>query len=119
MLIKNISTIKPFTASDGSLIKEIIHPENDGTAKDVSLALAEVMPGKATRTHKLSFVEIYYILSGTGLMHIDSETEQVRSGQAVYIPANSRQYIENTGSEVLSFLCVCAPAYDAQKDINI
>jgi len=32
-------------------------------------------------------------------------------GQAVFIPANSSQYIENTGNEDLVFLCIVNPAW--------
>lgn len=44
-------------------------------------------------------------------MHIDKETAEVREGQAIYIPPNSRQRIRNTGKTGLVFLCIVDPAW--------
>lgn len=116
MLIKDSRKTDSFIASDRSLIKEIIHPKNDRTSPGVSLALAEVSPGEATKPHHLGFVEIYYILEGQGVMHIEEETAEVFPGQAVYIPPDHVQFIENPGPEKLRFLCICHPGYDPDFD---
>ena len=116
MLIKDVQRIQAFSATDGCRIQEIIHPKNDQISENISLAMAEVAPGKATRPHKLSMLEIYYILEGKGLMHIGGETAEVHSGQAVYIPPLEIQHIENIGPEPLRFLCICHPEYDQDQD---
>ena len=116
MLIKDANRIQAFSAVDGCRIKEIIHPKNDRISENISLALAEVAPGKATRPHKLIMLEIYYILEGKGLMHIGEETAEVHSGQAVYIPPLEIQYIENLDPEPLRFLCICHPEYTPDRN---
>ena len=116
MLIKDVHKIPTLLAADGCLIKEIIHPHNDHISRNISLALAEVAAGKATRPHKLAMLELYFILEGKGLMHIAKETAEVRPGQAVYIPPHEIQYIENISSEPLRFLCICHPGYDPDQD---
>jgi mannose-6-phosphate isomerase-like protein (cupin superfamily) len=116
MLIKDTNRIQAFSATDGCRIKEIFHPKNGQVSENISLALAEVAPGEATQPHKLSMLEIYYILEGKGLMHIGDETAEVHSGQAVYIPPLEIQYIENIAHEPLRFLCICRPEYDPDQD---
>ena len=49
-------------------------------------------------------------------MHIDKETAKVRSGQAVYIPPGSVQFIENTGRSDLDFLCIVDPAWRPEDE---
>lgn len=49
-------------------------------------------------------------------MHIDDESSKVLPGQAVFIPANSRQYIENTGTADLVFLCIVNPAWKSEDE---
>ncbi|MBW1711393.1 MAG: cupin domain-containing protein [Deltaproteobacteria bacterium] len=116
MLIKDVNRIEPFTAIDGCLIKEIIQPGNDLTSPGISLAQAELAPGKATLPHRLDFLEIYFIMIGNGLMHVGEESAEVKPGQAIYIPPGEIQFIENLGSGLLTFLCVCHPGYDPGKD---
>jgi mannose-6-phosphate isomerase-like protein (cupin superfamily) len=50
-------------------------------------------------------------------MHIDNEHAPVREGQIVLIPPGSRQFISNTGTVDLVFLCIVAPEW--QKDDEI
>jgi len=116
MLIKDIGHLIPFASKDSCLIKEIIHPKNDGVSAGISLALAEVEPGGATKPHRLNVLEIYYILSGRGTMHIADQTAEVKPGRAVYIPPGQIQFIENSGNAPLKFLCICHPAYDPDLD---
>ena len=81
-----------------------------------SLCHATVKPGQTTRPHRLRTSEVYYILGGQGLMSIDGESEAVRPGQAIYIPPHSTQYIQNTGSSDLTFLCIVDPAWREEDE---
>lgn len=116
VLIKDARLIPAFDSADGCAIQEIVHPGNDGTSQAVSLARAEVAPGRSTRPHRLDRLEIYFILSGRGRMHVGDETAEVSPDQAVYIPAGEPQFIENIGLAPLVFLCICQPAYDPAGD---
>lgn len=107
---------EPFTAADGCSIREVVHPARHASDPAVSLARAVVAPGKATTPHKLDFIEIYYVLSGQGLVHLDQDTHPLTPEACVYIPAGTVQWVRNTGDEDLVFLCVCTPAYDPAGD---
>lgn len=116
MLIKDIKSIPEFTAGDDTILRVILHPDNEPLPIGYSLAHARVKPGKVSYPHTLKSTEVYYILEGEGLMHIDDESSKVLPGQAVFIPANSRQYIENTGTGDLVFLCIVNPAWRAEDE---
>lgn len=116
MLIKDVGGLDFFTSKDGCRIKEVIHPASDGTDPGLSLAYAELEPGRSTRPHRLGFLEIYYILEGQCRMRAGDETAEVGPGQAVYIPAGQTQSIKNTGPGTLGFLCLCHPGYDPKED---
>lgn len=108
--------LKTFVAHDGCTIAEVIHPANDGTDPQVSLARAVLSPKQATNPHILDFTEIYYIISGTGLIHLNGRSSRLGPEDCVYIPAATEQWVENTGEADLVFLCVCSPAYDPKRD---
>lgn len=112
MLIKRLKNLKTFIAGDNSELKEILNPKKENLKLRYSLAYARVGKNKKTLKHRLKYSEVYFILKGTGVMHIDSEEKVVRAGDTVYIPPKSIQYIENIGNSSLEFLCIVDPAWD-------
>ena len=111
MFIKNLQDCEEFIAGDDSLLRELLHPDKSDLAIRYSLAHAVVKPGQTSKPHKLKTSEVYYILEGEGIMHINGESERVRPGQVIYIPPSSRQYIRNMGPSELKFLCIVDPAW--------
>src|SRR4030066_150581 len=104
MYIKNLSEAGEFIAGDGTLLRELLHPDKADLKLRYSLAHAVVKQGKASRPHRLKTSEVYYIMEGEGVMHIDDESVPVRPGHAIYIPPNAKQYIRNTGNTDVKFL---------------
>jgi mannose-6-phosphate isomerase-like protein (cupin superfamily) len=112
MLIKSIEKSEYFQVPDNTVLCELLHPKNEDIEMGCSLAHAILEPGKASLPHKLnSSVEIYFIIDGEGRMHIDHESEQVKPGDAIYIPPGSIQWIKNIGNTTLKFLCVVTPPW--------
>lgn len=102
-------------AGDKTLLKELLNPEKEETIR-YSLAHAVVKVGQSSIPHQLSGSEVYYILSGDGLMIIDEETEKVETGDVVVISPNSIQHIKNIGNVDLVFLAICDPAWQDQVE---
>ncbi|NYT05110.1 MAG: cupin domain-containing protein [Methanomicrobiales archaeon] len=98
---------------DGSLLAEVLHPERAGMpAFGCSIARAIVREGEATLPHRLrKSAEVYYILAGAGIMHLGSASAAVRADMLVYIPPGTVQWIENTGTGDLVFLCIVDPSW--------
>ena len=116
MIIRDFRDCHEFTAGDGSALREILHPDRGPFPLGYSLARAVVKPGRATRPHRLKSSEVYYILEGRGIMHIERETAEVTPGQVVYIPALHTQHIENAGRGDLVFLCIVDPAWKPEDE---
>jgi mannose-6-phosphate isomerase-like protein (cupin superfamily) len=78
----------------------------------MSLAEAEISPGSTTKNHlhKRS-AEIYYILHGRGIIHLDGEESIVAANDAIYIPPGTEHFIENTGKDDLVIICCSTPPY--------
>ncbi len=111
MYIKDLKTCEQMVAGDGSILRELLNPLKDAVRVNYSLAHAIVRPGDITLAHRLKSSEVYYIMEGTGVMHVDDERAEVAAGQAIYIPPNSVQQIQNTGLDDLVFLCIVDPAW--------
>ena len=117
MDIRNIDAVPSFTTKDGSEIRELLAHRNS-TIRAQSLAEARLQPGASTAPHlHRRTEEIYFILEGTASMRLGQETRLVRAGDAIAIPPGSVHQITNTGSDVLRFLCCCAPAYEHEDTV--
>ena len=123
MLIQDIKNLEYFRSGDNCLLCELLHPDKiKGTlpeklSMNYSIAHAIVPRGEKSLPHRLkSSSEVYYILSGSGKMHIGDESESVCSGQAVYIPPGDVQYIENTGDLDLVFLAIVSPEWSFEDE---
>ncbi len=105
------NTINPYATKDGSMIKELMHPEVHGNRRQ-SLAEAAIPVGFTTllHTHGTS-EELYHIISGNGRMRLGDETFEVTEGDTVCIPPGTPHRIENTGNVTLKVLCCCSPPY--------
>ncbi|MFC1598159.1 cupin domain-containing protein [Patescibacteria group bacterium] len=116
MLIKDLKDCEEFEAGDKVSLREILHPDKADLDIHYCLAHAVVNAGKASVRHILKISEVYYILEGEGIMYIDDESAPVHAGQAIYIPPNAEQYIENTGATDLKFLCITDPAWKPEDE---
>ncbi|NIN01255.1 MAG: cupin domain-containing protein [candidate division Zixibacteria bacterium] len=116
MLIRDSSSCNQIIAGDETILRELLHPDKAKVQIRYSLAHAAIKPGRSSLPHKLKTSEVYYILEGEGMMHVDDESAKVHCGQAIYIPPNSTQHIENAGSSDLKFLCIVDPAWRPEDE---
>jgi mannose-6-phosphate isomerase-like protein (cupin superfamily) len=116
MLIQKLNTCEEFVAGDGTLLRELLHPEKQPIELRYSLAHAIVPVGQTSIPHSLKTSEVYYILSGRGTMHINEETALVEPGDAIYIPPDAKQFIHNSGAEPLIFICIVDPAWRREDE---
>lgn len=119
MLIRDIKTANYFETTDKTTICELLHPhrEEEEVKMDCSIACAILAPGEVSHPHRLKKSgEVYIIMQGKGIMHIDDEQALLEPGKAVYIPPGSMQFIKNVSEEELKFLCVVSPPWTAEDD---
>jgi mannose-6-phosphate isomerase-like protein (cupin superfamily) len=119
MDITNINHVPSFITADGSEIRELLAHRNS-CIRQQSLAEARLHPGAATAAHYHPRTEeIYYLLAGRAAMTIDGTTQDVGPGDAIAIPPGAVHTIRNTGDDLLTFLCCCAPGYEHHDTILV
>jgi len=112
------ASVTPFITKDGSQIRELMHPLQQGNRAQ-SFAEAIVAPGAKTLLHRHRVSEeIYHITQGTGRMTLGDQQFDVAAGDTICIPPDTAHCIECVGELALKMLCVCSPAY-AHEDIKI
>ena len=116
MFVQKLNSCEEFIAGDSTILRELLHPDKQPLVLRYSLAHATLPVGETSQLHSLKTSEFYYILSGSGEMHIDDETHIVEPGDAVYIPPDARQFIRNSGSEPLVFICIVDRAWRKEDE---
>jgi mannose-6-phosphate isomerase-like protein (cupin superfamily) len=111
MFIRELRDCEEFIAGDNCTLRQILHPDKTRLAIRYSLAHAVVHQGETTWRHRLKTSEVYYIIEGEGIMHIDNESAPVHPGSTVYIPPLAAQCITNSGTTDLEFVCIVDPAW--------
>ncbi|NYY80283.1 hypothetical protein DMH27_05555 [Raoultella planticola] len=100
-----------FAASDGGKVAEMINA-GGSALRHMSLAVVELQPGKALLHRHIQTEEIYYILAGAGIIHLDKIYRPVGPGDAVSIPVGCIHALENPSAETLRYLAISAPGFD-------
>lgn len=96
-----------YRAHGGAIAQMILDRRN---LKEIGfLAIATLAPGKEIEAHVDPMEEIYFVLSGSGEMGVDDESQQVGPGDATWIPAGSSHYLSNNGDGDLVILVVASP----------
>lgn len=116
MFVKYLEDCPEVIAGDGSILRELLHPAKVDLQVRYSLAHVKVPAGQRTKPHRLKMSEVYYVIEGQGLMYIDDQSCEVAAECAIYVPPESVQYIENTSSGDLKFLCIVDPAWTKQDE---
>ncbi len=103
--------IEPFITKDGSIIRELMHPDHHASEYQ-SIAEATILTGNKTLLHQHQKTEeIYYIKTGTGRMTLGSKKFTVVPNDTICISPETAHCIENIGDEPLVLLCCCTPSY--------
>ena len=79
-------------------------------SNQLTAGIAEIPVGAdiPERGHTHDAAEIYFFISGAGLMSVNGEIARVLAGDTVFIPEGAEHFAANDGPEPLRlFLCIC------------
>ena len=117
MSLRKNSEIDSIQGNEGAKVKQYFHPHNTLNGINYSLAQFILESGKKSKFHKMKSSEIYYVLEGSGILHINDELHYLEKDDSVYVPPNSKQFIENVGADDLKFLCIVEPAWKTSDEV--
>ena len=118
MNIKYTEKIEAFSGQEGTKIRQIFSPQDTANVIRYSIAHCTISPNKTSKPHTMKTSEIYYILEGSGIFHIGEEQSKVKKNDAIFVPPNSRQFLENVGKVDLIALCIVDPAWKQEDEIS-
>jgi len=81
-------------------------------SQNLAVTWVDCAPGSEQRLHAEAQEQVYVIVSGTGLMRVAGEEQEVGAGTLVYVPPGNPHAIRNTGGETLTYVSATAPPFD-------
>ncbi len=108
------SNIEPITAPDNAIALEWISHRNS-RAKKQSLAVITIPQGTTVETHYHKLTEeVYFIMSGKGIMLLNGEKEVVTEGDSIVILPGEKHGIENPYDVPLIMFVTCVPGWEKE-----
>ena len=83
-------------------------------ARHLVTTLVQIEPGGEQRVHNHVAEQVYFVIEGSGLMTVGSETQEVGPGECVFIPSEAPHGIRNRGMVVLRYFSAAAPAFETE-----
>ncbi len=98
----------PYTAMGGE-IHRLVHPTTTGS-RNLQLSHVRQGPGEAIRRHRHAAEEAYYVVGGTGILHMEGHPPvPLEPGVAVYVPGGVFHHQVNTGDGPLDLITAMSP----------
>ncbi|HHV83271.1 MAG TPA: cupin domain-containing protein [Tepidanaerobacter syntrophicus] len=109
MKINNIFDITGTKFPAGRLTRVMVGPGAPVEAEGFVMGYVTIFPQGSVPLHRHHQEEVYVILRGTGKMHVNDETADVKAGDYIYIDSDSTHLLENTSNEDMIMLFCYSP----------
>ena len=104
MLIRNLQDVPSVAYGEGARKRVLIGAR--GGAPNFVMRVFDVPPGCGSSDHSHDFEHEVFILEGEAVLKGSWGDAPVTPGNAIFIPANERHQLRNTGKDTLRFLCM-------------
>ena len=115
-MIRRLDECPEFLAGDHTRLRELLHPADAPVPIRYSLAHGKLGPGAASKRHRLASTEVYYFLAGCGVFRTAEQSSVIEPGMVVCVPPHTTQWVENTGADMMEFLCIVDPAWRQEDE---
>lgn len=88
----------------GTSIRVLISDEKDG-APVYNMRMIEIEPNGNTPDHSHPYEHENFVVEGNGQVMIEGKFYDLKPGDVVLVPPNSRHQYRNTGDTLFRFLC--------------
>ena len=102
--IQDFRDVEPHPEIEGVTMRVVIGP--DEGAPFFNMRVFEVEPGHSTPHHSHWWEHEVFVLSGEGVVKTTDGDVPIRHGSTVFVPGGEMHQFQNTGSDVLRFICL-------------
>lgn len=75
-------------------------------APNFAMRVIEFAPGAVFNPHQHPYEHEIFVLEGDGIVQFGEQESAMKAGRAIYVPPDVVHGYQNTGDEILRFICV-------------
>lgn len=109
MDIINVNTIEGMKFPAGRHTRVMVGPQAPLEAEHFVMGYVTIYPGGSVPLHSHQQEEVYYIVSGEGKIAVDEESQNVQTGDCIYIKPHSNHMLNNTSADNMVMMFCYAP----------
>jgi mannose-6-phosphate isomerase-like protein (cupin superfamily) len=114
-----VADVPLIQSPDGTMRDSVMITEDTCGSDQYTAGLFWVRPG----THGHSDVhpaqdEVYYIISGRGVLHLEGVEHRMAAGDVVFVPKGHEHSVSNDGDEVLSLFWAIGAGWSTLPEIR-
>jgi quercetin dioxygenase-like cupin family protein len=102
--VRDFHDVEAQPALEGVTMRVVIGPKEG--APFFNMRVFEVQPGHASPHHSHWWEHEVFVLSGQGVVKTDEGDMAISHGSAVLVPGGEMHQFQNSGDDVLRFLCL-------------
>lgn len=102
--VRDFRDVEAQAALDGVTMRVVIGP--DQGAPHFNMRVFEVLPGHASPYHSHWWEHEVFVLAGQGVAKTEQGKVPIGPGSTVFVPGGEMHQFQNTGDELLRFLCL-------------
>lgn len=104
---------------DGQVSYLLLAPGQFGS-NQMAITMVQGESGSEQPMHSHPEAEqVYVIVSGTGLMKVSDEEQEVTPGTLAFIPRGAKHAIRNTGRDPLLYVSATSPPFDMPDSYSV
>ncbi len=84
-------------------------------SEHLTTTLVEIKPGGEQRIHSHAPEQVYYVLTGQGLITVADETAHIGPGDCIFIPSEQPHGLRNDGKVLLRYFSAAAPSFEREQ----
>lgn len=109
---RHVDEVSKEPTRNGALKRVLLHHEEVDSPYLMFLNEVYVAPGETISAHQhADMEEVFYFLSGQGVMQIADEKQDVTAGDRIIVPAQTLHVLTNTSDTEMKFVCFGVKAY--------
>lgn len=113
----NVPTLKvdePYKRTLKVLLSPLLHRE----LESLSAGLTIIPPGGRSDKRKHKSGEMFYVISGRGVIKVGSEEARLKAGTVIWVPPFFYHFLLNNSSKILKILWILCPPGGEEKIVG-
>ena len=115
MTINRRESVQRYVRDSGNIESFLLVSAKTSGSADLTVTMVEMQRGGNQMVHSHAPEQMYHIMAGRGIMHVDGEEREVKTGDSISFGPHAKHGLRNTGDTVLKYMSAASPSFSVQE----